>query len=124
VLGDGLAPEAKTRKLFEVDRHERRVRRTRRLISLLLPGSAQLLRGRALLGTALLVAWLAALIAWKPDLLAGLERALQIELALEELRRVGLAAGSEVHPLAVLGLLAALLVWFGANAWRFKRREA
>jgi hypothetical protein len=72
----------------------------------------------------LIVGWLAALVAWKPDLLAGLERALHVELALEELRRGGVTAGFGIHPLAVFGLTAVLAIWVTANAWLWRRREA
>jgi tetratricopeptide (TPR) repeat protein len=124
VLGDGLSPDTKTRKLYEVDRYERTARRARRFASLVLPGAAQLLRGRAVRGVLLIVGWLAALVAWKPDLLAGLERALHVELALEELRRGGVTAGFGIHPLAVFGLTAVLAIWVTANAWLWRRREA
>src|SRR5262249_42668361 len=69
VLGDGLAPQTKMRKMYEVERHDRRTRRMRRLVSLVLPGSAQLLRGRTGAGVLLLVIWMAALIAWQPRVL-------------------------------------------------------
>ena len=124
VLGDGLSPQTKTRKLYEVERHERGMRLGRRIASVILPGAAQLLRGRALRGTLLILGWLAALVAWKPDLLSGLERALHLELALEELRRGGAAAGVGIHPLAVLGLAAVLVIWLVANSWLWRRREA
>ena len=124
VLGDGLAPETKTRKLYEVTRHERVTRAVRRLLSLVLPGAAQLLRGRAVRGALLVAAWLTALVAWQPGALAPLERALGVELVLEELRHGGLPTGYEFHPLAVIGLAGALLVWIAGNAWRWRRREA
>ena len=94
VLGDGLAPETKTRKLYEVERHERCTRR----------GAAAGLRvaararrsccaGGPAWGVLLLLAWLAALVAWQPGdpAAAGTARRdsnLRLEL-LEAGRRAG-----------------------------------
>jgi tetratricopeptide (TPR) repeat protein len=57
ILRDGVAPSVKNRKLDEVTRYRRRVWISERLLSLLLPGSGQVLGGRALLGAFLLATW-------------------------------------------------------------------
>jgi len=57
ILGDGLAPTVKSRKMEEVVRYRRRVWVGRRLLSLPLPGSGHVLGGRPWLGTLLLACW-------------------------------------------------------------------
>ena len=123
VLGDGLAPETKTRKLFEVGQHEAWTRRTRRLLSWLLPGSAQLLRGRALAGTLLLLLWAGGLVAWNPRLLYPLERFADLGLRLELLGGVPVPRTYGVEPLAILGGICVVLVWVVGNAGFLRRRE-
>ena len=124
VLGDGLAPETKTRKMYEVERHERWSRKTRRLVSLLLPGTAQLLRGRAALGCLLLLLWLAALLAWRPSTLAPLEQLAGLDLQLELLDAGAVPALFRVNPTAVLAVTAAIVVWLAGNFWRWRGQEA
>ena len=53
VLGDGLSPETKSMKLYEVERHDTWARRTRRAASVLLPGASHVLMGRAWVGCGL-----------------------------------------------------------------------
>jgi len=123
VLGDGLAPETKHRKLYDVERHEWRVRAARRLASALLPGSAQLLRGRAVTGLVLLLAWVAAVAAFEPAVLGPFEHVSGLDL------RLGLAGPGtvpalyRVNALTVLGGAAALAVWLAANGLPRRRRE-
>jgi hypothetical protein len=124
VLGDGLAPETKTRKLYEVERHERISRRARRLISCLLPGAAQLLRGRVAWGLLLLLGWIAALVAWQPVILDPLERLAGLNLRLETLEPGPVPAIYSPDPFGLIALLALALIWLTGNAWRRKRREA
>ena len=70
VLRDGLAPETKSKKLFEIERYECGMRRIRLLAAALLPGAPQLLRGKTGLGLLLLVLWFAAVISAAPELLS------------------------------------------------------
>jgi tetratricopeptide (TPR) repeat protein len=123
VLGDGLAPQTKMRKMYEVERHDRRTRRWRRLGSLLLPGSAQLLRGRTLAGVVLLVLWLAALIAWQPGILIPVERLVGTQLRLDLLRSGTVPGVYGLDPSGVLALVAAVLTWLLANISALRVRE-
>lgn len=123
VLGDGLAPETKTRKLYEVERHERISRRTLRLLSCALPGAAQLLRGRTAWGVLLLLGWLTALVAWQPVILQPLERVAGLNLRLETLEPGAVPAIYSPDPFGLLALLALAPIWVAGNAWRRKRRE-
>ncbi len=123
VLGDGLAPETKTRKLYEVERYERFSRAASRLISILLPGSAHLLRGRAALGSLLLLAWLAALIAWQPVILRPLELLAGFDLKLALLAPGIVPAMYGLNPSSWLALMSLPLIWLAGNSWRWNKRE-
>lgn len=57
VLRDGLAPETKARKLYEVERHARRTGRVRRLASVVFPGAGHVLAGRIATGLPLMLLW-------------------------------------------------------------------
>jgi tetratricopeptide (TPR) repeat protein len=124
VLGDGLAHAAKSRKLYDVERYERWVRRSRRLLSLVLPGSAQILRGRALTGCLILLAWLAALVAWQPAALLPLEKVMGLDIGLDLLRPAHVPALYGIDPFAFLALVSLPLLWLTGNLWRLRRREA
>jgi tetratricopeptide (TPR) repeat protein len=124
VLGDGLAPETKSMKLYEVERHERWERRVRRLGSVLVPGASELLSGRAWIGFALALLWLLAWIAGLPGVLGPLERVVGVHVHL---------AGLRTGPLPdVFGLDAALLfalplgvcVWLAGNVVARRPRGA
>ena len=123
VLGDGLAPQTKMRKMYEVERHDRRTRRMRRLASLVLPGSSQLLRGRTAAGVFLLVIWLAALIAWQPRVLVPVERLVGTQLRLDLLRSGSVPGVYALDPSGVVALAAAALVWLLANLSALRVRE-
>ena len=123
VLGDGLAAETKTRKMYEVERHERLMRRTKRWISTVLPGAAQQLRGRPLWGTLLMLAWIAALLAWQPVIVTPLEKSLGLDLQLGLLRAEGVPASFNVNPVAVAAVVALPFVWLLGNLWRWRGRE-
>jgi tetratricopeptide (TPR) repeat protein len=123
VLGDGLAPETKTRKLYEVERYERMTRSARRLVSLVLPGAAQLLRGRAVRGSLLVLIWLTALIAWQPIGLVPIERFLGLDVRLDLLGPHAVPAAYDLNPLSYIALFASILVWIAGNTWRWRRRE-
>jgi len=123
VLGDGLAPQTKMRKMYEVERHDRRTRRARRLVSLVLPGSAQLLRGRTAAGVILLVVWLAALIAWQPRVLVPVEHLVGTQLRLDLLRSGSVPGVYALDPSGVVALAAAALTWLVANLSALRVRE-
>lgn len=123
VIGDGLAPETKTRKLYEVERYERSTRRGRRLFSVLLPGASHLLRGVAGRGSALVFLWVLALIAWNPVVLEPLESLAGLDLHLSMLRPGNVPSGFAIDPSAILALLGAVVVWLAGNAWLWRRRE-
>jgi Tfp pilus assembly protein PilF len=121
VIGDGLAPETKTRKLYEVERFERRTRGGRRLVSLVLPGAGHLLRGRTGLGCLLLLLWFATLVAWMPGALAPLERMVGIDLRLDLLRGGPVPRFFSLNGTAVLAAVAAAMVWIAGNLWSWRK---
>ena len=121
VLGDGLAPETKTRKLYEVEKHERNSRRWRRLISLLLPGAAQINRGRSALGALLLLAWLAAWVGARPQWFDPLRRFAAVDLPLDLLHSSMTPAVWSVSALALLSTVVGVSVWILGNGWVLKR---
>jgi hypothetical protein len=124
VLGDGLAPETKTLKLYEVERHERLHRYGRRLLSTILPGAAQLLRGKAGAGVLLILAWLTTLIAWQPVILTPLERVTGAGLLLDALRTGSVPAVFNMNALGLVALVGVFVVWIAGNLWRWRGREA
>jgi len=124
VLGDGLASETKTKKLFEVERHERRAKAFRRWLSLVLPGTAQLARGRALFGTLLLLSWLAAWIGTVPELIGMLDPLIGTGLRLDLLETAAVPAAWTVSALSILSAATGWVVWFLGNGWSLRRREA
>jgi hypothetical protein len=123
VLGDGLAPETKTRKLYEVDRFERMGRWARRFVSVWLPGSAQVLRGRATVGCTLLMVWLVALLAWQPAWALPVERLGGLDLRLDRLEVGRSPSVFNLSALDVLAVPAATIAWSAANLSR-RRRES
>jgi hypothetical protein len=124
VIGDGLAPETKTRKLYEVERYEGSIQRGRKISSLIFPGASHLLRGIAGRGCLLIFLWVLALLAWKPALLSPLERFAGLDFHLSALRGGAVPAAYSMEPSAVLALIAAVVVWLAGNAWIWRRREA
>jgi hypothetical protein len=124
VLGDGLAPETKNRKVYEVERHERRTRFGRRILSLVFPGTAQILRGRVLVGTVLCGLWFAGILAWQPSSVVPAERLLGLDVRLDVLRGGAVPNVFTIDPLTLVGALLALVVWLVANASAFRPREA
>jgi tetratricopeptide (TPR) repeat protein len=121
VLGDGLAPEAKQSKLYEVERHDRRSKLGRRWLSRFLPGAAQLLNGKAGWGVMLLLLWFAAWTAWVPTIFSTLERYLGIDQPLGLLRPHSI---TELNSLAILGFLMAIVVWTVGNIWNWRGKQA
>jgi tetratricopeptide (TPR) repeat protein len=115
VLGDGLAPETKSMKLYQVERHEAKSRRGRRIASVILPGASYLLTGRAWLGCGLLMLWLLAWIGGFPQGLAPLERVLGIGLHLAGLRPASLPDVYGLDAVFLLALPLGLSVWLAGN---------
>ncbi len=124
VLGDGLAPETKTKKLFEVERHERRAKSLRRWLSLALPGTAQLGAGRALFGILLLLSWLAAWVGALPGLIGMLDPLIGTGLRLDLLETAPVPAAWTISALSILSAATGTVVWFLGNGWTLRRREA
>ena len=122
VLGDGLAPETKTRKLYEVERYERWTRAAGRLIALVLPGSGHLLRGRAVWGTVLLLLWISALIAWQPVTIASVERLAGLDLKFDLVGSPSVPAVFTLNPIGLVSVLALVTIWIVGNVGR-RRRE-
>jgi len=123
VIGDGLAAETKTRKLYEVERYERLSRKIKRWVSSLLPGAAQQLRGRPVWGTVLMLLWIAALLSWQPVILAPLDELFGLDLQLGLLKSAGVPASFNVDALAVAAMLGLPLIWILGNLWRWRGRE-
>ena len=117
-------PANKARKLYEVERHEKRTRRTGSLLSAVFPGAIQILRGRAAWGVLLVFLWLACLVAWRPRLTVAVARLAGFDLPLESLEVPVVPAEYAVHPFQALALPALPAVWLAGNAWRRKRRES
>ena len=115
VLGDGLAPETKSMKLYEVERHEARGRRARRLASLILPGASHLLTGRAWIGCGLATLWLLAWLAGFPESLAPLERWLGIGFHLAGLRPGSVPAVYRLDTVLLVALPLGTVVWLAGN---------
>jgi len=124
VLGDGLAPEAKSLKLYEVERHERWTRSARKALSWFLPGMGALLRGHTLLGFALVVAWFVFFFAWQPVALQPLGALLNLDLRFDLLGTASLPAVFTVQPLALVGIVGLVSIWLGANVRRRRRGVA
>ena len=124
VLGDGLAPETKSMKLYEVERHEARGRRTRRLASWVLPGASHLLAGRAWVGCGLAMLWLLAWIAGFPQGLAPLERLLGVGLHLAGLRPGSVPAVYGLDAVVLVALPLGIAVWLVGNVGHRRLRGA
>ena len=123
VLGDGLALETKTKKLYMVEQHERRARTLQRLLSWMLPGTAQLARGRALRGTFLLLVWLASWVGALPTMIGLLDRLAGVGLRLDLLRTTPVPVDWTVGALSVLSVAIGVVVWFIGNVWTLRRKE-
>jgi Flp pilus assembly protein TadD len=104
LLRDGLAPKVREEKLGEVVRYKRRVFVRTRILSLVLPGSGQMMGGRAFLGALLLVGWGIAL--------GGFILRRQL------LAPPGRIESSVLAPGTAASLAIGLLVWLLANLTR------
>jgi tetratricopeptide (TPR) repeat protein len=121
VLGDGLEPGAKSRKAYEVERHQRRTRRLRSALSMLLPGTAQLLRGHPGRGCLLLLAWFAVVMVALPVLAAPLGLQPTDLLHRDILATQDVPAVWGFSALPALCLLLIPIVWSAGNVWRWRR---
>ena len=122
VLGDGLEPGTKQRKLFEVERYEKRWKRLRILFSVVLPGAGQMLKGKTGLGLVLIVVWIAAVIAAQPVVLFPFERWIGADLhASVFLSSDSVPVVYGTSPLAFVALLLLLPIWLVGNLWQRKR---
>ncbi|MBD3866702.1 MAG: tetratricopeptide repeat protein [Acidobacteria bacterium] len=124
VLGDGLAPETKTKKMFEVESYEKRLRVVRSGIGWLFPGSSHVLRGRILAGCLFLIGWFTAVLMWQPVALLPLEKFTGFDLRLDLLYSGAVPASPAVNAAAILGLAGAILIWLAVVVGRSKRRES
>jgi tetratricopeptide (TPR) repeat protein len=123
VLRDGLAPETKAKKVYEVERHERNTRGVRRFLSIVLPGSGHVLRGKTGRGLLLIGIWLGLLISTAPELFA-LSSTGGLELSTDLLLPPEVPMRFDPHPGRYLAALLLPCVWLAGN-WRIWRmREA
>lgn len=124
VLGDGLAPETKSMKLYEVERHDARGRRGRRIASAFLPGASHVLTGRAWIGCSLLMLWVLALLGGFPRGLAAVEQALGIGVHLAELRPGTVPNVYGLDAVCLVAIPLGALVWLVANVGPSRMRRA
>jgi tetratricopeptide (TPR) repeat protein len=115
VLGDGLAPETKRLKLYEVERHASWARRLRHAASLVLPGAAELLSGRAWIGITLVTAWILAWTSGFPAWLEPVESAAGTTLRIAALRAGPLPDVYGLDAATMLALPLAAAAWLAAN---------
>jgi tetratricopeptide (TPR) repeat protein len=123
VLGDGLAPETKSMKLYQVERHESNLRRGRRFASLVLPGASHLMAGRAWFGCALLTLWLLAWIGGFPQGLTPVERVFGIGVHLAGLRPAPLPNVYGLDAVLLLALPLGIVVWLAGNVGFSRQRR-
>jgi len=124
VLGDGLAPETKSMKLYEIERHETRSRRLRSAASAVLPGAGHLLAGRPWIGTTLVFAWMLAWFVGAPAVLAPLVRAAGMDPAIGALQAGPVPALSGFSAAAILATPLGVAVWLAAHAGARRLRGA
>ena len=123
VLRDGLEPETKGRKLYEVRCHEARSRRLRRLLSLVAPGAGQLLKGKTWRGLLLLLVWFALVVGAAPELLTPGSQ-VDLGLSTDLLLAADVPMRFDPHPERYAALLLLPLAWILGNWPSFRRREA
>ena len=114
VLRDGLAPETKSKKLYEVERYEGRTRWFRLLSAALLPGAPQMLRGRTWIGILLLTLWFAALIGMAPELVSFGQSG-GLSLAGDLLYPGQVPTRFDQDPLRFAAMLALPVIWLVGN---------
>ena len=114
VLRDGLAPETKSKKLFEVERHECGTRRIRLLAAALLPGAPQLLRGKTGVGLLLLLIWFTAVVSAAPELFS-FGSAGGLRLSTDLLLPTEVPTRFDQSPLRFAAILLLPLIWIVGN---------
>jgi hypothetical protein len=119
VLRDGLAPETKAKKVYEVERHERNSRGVRRFVSVVLPGSGHILRGKTGRGLLLIGFWLGLLISAAPELFT-LSASGGLQLSTDLLLPPEVPMRFDPHPGRYLAALMLPCVWLAGN-WRIWR---
>jgi tetratricopeptide (TPR) repeat protein len=124
VLGDGLAPETKSMKLYEIERHERWNRRGRRAASVVLPGARQLMAGHAWAGGGLVILWLMVWVGGFPSVLGVLERGLGLGIHLAELRPETVPGVFAVDAALLFAVPLGVLVWLAGNVTIRRARGA
>lgn len=123
VLGDGLAPETKTRKLYEVERYAQLRRWLCRAASVGLPGMGQILAGRPARGVFLTFLWTASALAAGLPGVQLVERTVGADHGAELLAAAQVPAAFSADPAMFLGIVAAGLVWLAANLSVWRTRE-
>jgi tetratricopeptide (TPR) repeat protein len=123
VLGAGLAPETKSRKMYEIEAHDRRQRLAQRLFSAFLPGSGEILAGGPTRGVALCLGWTACLFALLPIVFRPVETVLGLGFRLDVIRGGTIPPVFHLEPVTILALPAALALWTLANLRSFGRRR-
>jgi tetratricopeptide (TPR) repeat protein len=116
VSGDGLAPETKSMKLYQVEQYDLRTRRARRIAAVVLPGASHLLAGRAWFGCGLVILWLLAWIGGFPQSLAPFERLLGTSVHLAALRPPPIPDAYGLDAVVLLALPLGIAVWIAGNA--------
>jgi tetratricopeptide (TPR) repeat protein len=124
VLGDGLAPETKSMKLYEIERHEVRSRRLRTAFSTVLPGAEHLLLGRPFSGALLVFLWTLAWAVGAPAIIDPLSRAAGGSSALAGLRAGMVPAMGGLEAAAILAVPLGIAVWLAAHAGARRLRGA
>ena len=95
------------------------------MASLLLPGTAQLLKGKMGWGIALLFLWFAALASFLPDFLGPAGRLVGIDLRSDLLAGPpDVPAPFNTNPLVFIAIAILPIIWCVGNTWRWRRREA
>lgn len=124
VLRDGLAPETKSMKLYEIERHESRTRIARGTASVVVPGAAHLLTGRPWSGTVLVLLWMLAWTIGAPALVDDALRFAGAGAGLAGLRAGSVPALGGAEAAAILAVPLGIAVWLVANAGARRLRGA
>ena len=125
VFGDGLSPETRSRKLYEIERFDRRTRAISRLASAAIPGCGEIWSGKTTRGVVLCGLWTSALLATIPAVAGPLESLLGLDLHLDVLRIGTVPPIAHLEPVTLLSVPLLLVAWALSNlpTW-IRRREA
>ena len=116
VLRDGLAPETKSMKLYEIERHESRTRIARGTASIVVPGAAHVLTGRPWSGALLVLLWMVAWTVGAPAVIDPILRVVGAGAGLSGLRSGSVPAPGGVEAAVILAVPLGIAVWLAANA--------